>query len=177
MNATSATRAHFRAAAPHLRLLYRQIDSTTLDVLAIGAREGHAIYRTAADRLATGTGQEECCSLGEGTRSAAVASGIQARSRRRPALLACLESSRPRRTTVRAGRAGPGRGAPRTASRRNSRGGVPAAAPATPPTSLDELHGRMGNPSATGPAGRMGSERLSLPTVVALVVCAPPSSV
>lgn len=40
------------------RLLYREIDPTTLDVLAIGAREEHAIYRTAANRLATGTGQE-----------------------------------------------------------------------------------------------------------------------
>lgn len=41
------------------RLLYREINSTTLDVLAIGAREEHAIYRTVADRLAAGTGQEK----------------------------------------------------------------------------------------------------------------------
>ena len=35
------------------RLLYRQTGPTTLDVLAIGARDEHAIYRTAADRLGT----------------------------------------------------------------------------------------------------------------------------
>ncbi|MGH8997023.1 MAG: type II toxin-antitoxin system RelE family toxin [Acidimicrobiales bacterium] len=34
------------------RLIYRPIDATTLDVLAIGLRDQHAIYRTAADRLA-----------------------------------------------------------------------------------------------------------------------------
>jgi hypothetical protein len=48
-----------RQRPQRFRLLYREIDSTTLDVLAIGAREEHAIYRTAADRLAAGTGQEE----------------------------------------------------------------------------------------------------------------------
>ena len=35
------------------RLLYRQTDAGNLDVLAIGARDEHAIYRTAADRLST----------------------------------------------------------------------------------------------------------------------------
>ncbi len=33
------------------RLLYRQVNPTTLDVLAIGARDQHAIYRTAANRI------------------------------------------------------------------------------------------------------------------------------
>lgn len=36
------------------RLLYRQTDPTTLDVLAIGARDEHAIYRTAVNRLGPG---------------------------------------------------------------------------------------------------------------------------
>lgn len=33
------------------RLLYRQVNPTTLDVLVIGARDQHAIYRTAANRI------------------------------------------------------------------------------------------------------------------------------
>ena len=36
-----------------LRLIYRPVGTTTLDVVAIGPRDQHAIYRTAADRLAT----------------------------------------------------------------------------------------------------------------------------
>lgn len=40
------------------RLLYREIGLTSLDVLAIGAREDHAIYRTAAHRLAAGADQD-----------------------------------------------------------------------------------------------------------------------
>ena len=34
------------------RLIYRQVDPTTRDVLAIGQREEHAIYRLAARRIA-----------------------------------------------------------------------------------------------------------------------------
>jgi len=33
------------------RLLYRQVNLATLDVLAIGLRDQHAIYRTAANRI------------------------------------------------------------------------------------------------------------------------------
>lgn len=36
-----------------LRLIYRPVGATTLDVVAIGPRDQHAIYRTAAGRLAT----------------------------------------------------------------------------------------------------------------------------
>jgi hypothetical protein len=34
------------------RLVYRQVDDRTRDVLAIGLREEHAIYRLAARRIA-----------------------------------------------------------------------------------------------------------------------------
>lgn len=33
------------------RLLYRQLDDTTREVIAVGAREQHAIYRLAVSRL------------------------------------------------------------------------------------------------------------------------------
>lgn len=34
------------------RLVYRQLDDTTREIIAIGPREEHAIYRLAASRLA-----------------------------------------------------------------------------------------------------------------------------
>lgn len=41
-----------RATAAAVRLVYRQVDERTRDVLAIGLREEHAIYRLAARRIA-----------------------------------------------------------------------------------------------------------------------------
>lgn len=35
------------------RLVYRQLDDTTREVVAVGPREEHAIYRLAASRLST----------------------------------------------------------------------------------------------------------------------------
>jgi hypothetical protein len=39
------------------RLLYRQVNPTILDVLGIGPRDQHAIYRTAANRIGTQPGE------------------------------------------------------------------------------------------------------------------------
>ncbi len=41
---------------PRFRLLYRTIDSTTRDVLAVGPRDQHAIYQAAVRRLASQPG-------------------------------------------------------------------------------------------------------------------------
>jgi len=38
---------------PRFRLLYRTIDTTSLDVLAVGLRDHHAIYQAAVHRLSS----------------------------------------------------------------------------------------------------------------------------
>ena len=51
------------------RLIYRRLDDTTREIIAIGPREEHAIYRLAASRLAvvppyrTGACEERLCQL------------------------------------------------------------------------------------------------------------------
>lgn len=39
---------------PRFRLVYRQVDGSTREILAVGPRDEHAIYRTAVSRLARG---------------------------------------------------------------------------------------------------------------------------
>ena len=39
---------------PRFRLVYRQIGESTREILAVGPRDEHAIYRTAVSRLAAG---------------------------------------------------------------------------------------------------------------------------
>jgi hypothetical protein len=45
------------SASPRFRLLYADVDEATRAVLAIGVRNEHAIYRTAAQRIAAGEGR------------------------------------------------------------------------------------------------------------------------
>ena len=44
-------RANLRERPQRFRLIYRQLDDVTLEIVAIGPRDEHAIYRAAAQRL------------------------------------------------------------------------------------------------------------------------------